>query len=80
MRASSAAMSRSWCPNLLFEDFQPLVQGRQFSSTVRGMQGSLLLIKPWMFRLRYRLSTEEEAIGGGKFGWLGMHYKKCVDL
>ena len=49
---------------------------RQFSSTVRsvsfGMQGSLLLIKPLVFRLQYRLSTEEEAIDGGKFGWLGM--------
>ena len=36
------------------------------------MQGSLLLIKPLVFRLQYRLSTEEEAIDGGKFGWLGM--------
>jgi hypothetical protein len=34
------------------------------------MQGSLLLIKPLVFRLRYRLSAEEKVIDGGKFGWL----------
>ena len=69
MRASSAAMSRFWCQDLLFEDFQPFAQGRQFSSTVRsvsfGMQGSLLLIKSLMFRLQYRLSMEEKVIGSG---------------
>jgi hypothetical protein len=57
------------CPNLLFEDLQPFVQGRQFSSAVRGVswgvQGSLVLIKPLAFRLQYRLSTEEEVIGSG---------------
>jgi hypothetical protein len=36
------------------------------------MQGSLLLIKPLVFRLQYRLSTEEKVIDGGKFGWLCM--------
>jgi hypothetical protein len=37
-----------------------------------GVQGGLLLVKPLVFRLQYRLSTEEEAIDGGKFGWFGM--------
>jgi hypothetical protein len=57
------------CPNFLFEDLQPFVQSRRFGSAVRGVslgvQGSLLLIKPLVFRLQYRLSTEEEVIGSG---------------
>ncbi|KAK1676986.1 hypothetical protein QYE76_037834 [Lolium multiflorum] len=37
-----------------------------------GVQGGLLLVKPLVFRLQYRLSTEEEAIDGVKSDWFGM--------
>jgi hypothetical protein len=36
------------------------------------VQGGLLLVKPLVFRLQYRLSTEEEAIDGVKSDWFGM--------